>query len=442
MLRRSVRIVMGLPINCANQALMAESDLDTVEEIAMKSAISFHTRLNPTDLTQQTLAGKHFLKCKPKWAELLKGVPLSIWEGPTQTTLSKKVLLTTDKVRVSINTLMTQVQADKEESNFSRLLYTDASMIQTSTPPGKAAIGYIWYARDDGGASQVTRKESMSIGEGHSSYSAEALAIRIGLENDPQALNIPDQQKTMVLDTTSEQVRAGKCVRNGGNARVTNLVPGPAPPCQVGIFTDSLSNLETIKKGITETPEQRDLLQALVDYPQFLTFHHVRSHRNNAKNVAVDELCNAAVNPSDRTNANHLAGKKTSSKIKVWTKNWISNRRMEKIMTDTTMARRGSETQRWMKKNLADSTGQKMIPRLRAQNQLPRRKGVLISKARTNRWTQCNWYLHNITSTERDNPNCTKCKSLNGDGIKDTTEHMINDCLIHDEARSRMLYMI
>ena len=37
----------SLPIHCWNEALMAEAYLDSVEEMALKKAISLHTRINP-----------------------------------------------------------------------------------------------------------------------------------------------------------------------------------------------------------------------------------------------------------------------------------------------------------------------------------------------------------------------------------------------------------
>jgi hypothetical protein len=157
----------------------------------------------------------------------------------------------------------------------------------------------------------------------------------------------------------------------------------------------------------------------------------------------VDKLCDATINPPERVNADHLAGKKTPSKIKEWTKKWLSKKRMEWLKKDKMTTRGGkkirSETQQWMRKNLADLEG-KMIPRPKVQNQMPRRKGVLLAKTRTYRWTQCNWYLHNMVSRKRNSPNCTMCKKTDGEGIEDTTEHMINDCLIHEERRSKMLY--
>ena len=64
-------------------------------------------------------------------------------------------------------------------------------------------------------------------------------------------------------------------------------------------------------------------------------------------------------------------------------------------------------------------------------NHLPRRKGVLITKARTGRWTQCNHHLTQIA--ERTDPKCTEC------GVRDTTNHVINQCRLHEKERSNLL---
>ena len=73
----------------------------------------------------------------------------------------------------------------------------------------------------------VKVKESTSdIGSGHSSYSAEAIALREGLLEANHLLNLAAEPK-------------------------------------VGIFMDSQSNLQTIKKGVAETPLQKDLLRTL-----------------------------------------------------------------------------------------------------------------------------------------------------------------------------------
>ena len=145
-----------------------------------------------------------------------------------------------------------------------------------SNPQGKAAIGYIWYERKQM-VWEETSRGSATIGSGHSSYSAEAIAIIEGLKNDPKLTE-------------------------------------PEPEEVVGIFTDSLSNLSTIKKGVAETPEQEALLRTITSYPNKTAFHHVRSHQDNKKNNDVDELCNIKSKQPGRRNADQHGGKKQLQK--------------------------------------------------------------------------------------------------------------------------------
>ena len=58
-------------------------------------------------------------------------------------------------------------------------------------------------------------------------------------------------------------------------------------------------------------------------------------------------------------------------------------------------------------------------------------KGVLLSKARTNRWTNCSHFLHFIK--KRPSQLCSIC------GAKDTTEHVLNKCSMHEEGRELMM---
>ena len=61
-LRRSIRIGLGLPIHCWNEALMVEAYLDTLHDMFLKCVVSLYARINPTDDTQSTLAKKYFWK--------------------------------------------------------------------------------------------------------------------------------------------------------------------------------------------------------------------------------------------------------------------------------------------------------------------------------------------------------------------------------------------
>ena len=435
-LRRSIRIVMGLPIHCWNEALMAEADLDSVADMSLKSTVSLYARINPTDLSQMTLVKKNYLKKEPRWASQLRQVPKNIWEGLIQARLSKKVILATEKACVKEKTIETQKQAEAVEEQYDRIMYTDASVDISSSPPGKAAIGYIWYRRRMDGSWQEVTKVSATIGAGHSSYSAEAIAIQRGLKDDPELCQDEDADQ-------DAELRAGMITISSGST--VKIVAAPPPTMlntetvtrresirknAVGIFTDSLSNLLTIKKGLAETPEQKALLQAIADYPRKTVFHHVRSHQDNVKNNEVDRLCDVKTNPAGREDASHLSGKRTASKIKSWMSDWVRSKRLKRVVNDRKARKRGSATQSWITKCLVDEKKNIAAPPRELKN-LPRRKGVLMAKARTNRWTQCNWYLHFIKKAA--SPLCSTCK------VSDTTEHVVDYCTLHEGPRMLLL---
>lgn len=386
-LRRALRIVTGLPIHTWNEALSVESDLDSANDLYLKSIISLYSRINPTDDIQDTLAKKSFITKTPIWAKDLKKIPKQIWVGPIQRKLSKKVILATSKVKVEGKTLESQAEADIVESNYEQILYTDASVDQLCTPPGKAATAFIWYKKATNGEWEVTSSQTAYIGSGHSSYTAEAIAITEGLQD-------------------------------AANQIISTL--------KTGVFTDSLSNLQTIKKGVAETPEQENLLRAIRDLNTPLTFHHVRSHQDNQKNNASDSLCNIS-RPMIRTDLSHLSGKLTSDKIKTWTKTWIRSKRLNRVTNNRYATIRKSATQEWMKRNLLDKK-RTLNPPPKTHSLLSRKKGVLLAKARTNRWTQCNWYLHFIKRWKTSK--CSKCD------VEDTTDHTINTCSLHNKERA------
>ena len=60
-------------------------------------------------------------------------------------------------------------------------------------------------------------------------------------------------------------------------------------------------------------------------------------------------------------------------------------------------------------------------------------KGVLLAKARTNRWTESQWYLNFIKDPNTPSPLCRECN------VNDTTEHIIDECMMHDAQRSILL---
>ena len=74
LLLRSVRVAMGLPQTCQNLALRAEANLDSVLELAQKSAISYYVRLNPRDDSLAVLAKKKFNHKLPVWTTLITGI--------------------------------------------------------------------------------------------------------------------------------------------------------------------------------------------------------------------------------------------------------------------------------------------------------------------------------------------------------------------------------
>ena len=260
-----------------------------------------------------------------------------------------------------------------------------------SNPPGKAAIGYIWYERNSKKILTKTKEGSLYIGQGHSSYSAEAIALLTGINNDPQ------------IEQETKQ--------------------------RIGIFTDSLSNLSTIKKGIAKTREQEQLLESINKYPHSLVFHHVRAHRNNKKNMEVDELCAISRISPDRANHEHKKGSKTAAQAKQWLKSHDSFGRRRRVITDINAHKRKSQTQTYIRKYLEEDGSMNLRPK--EMNELPRKTGVLLAKARTNRWVQCQEFQHRIGKAE--SPLCKTCKVI------DSTEHVINDCKRHENTREIML---
>jgi len=450
LLLQSIRVTIGLPLQTQNIALQAEADLDSVIDLAQKRAASFFSRINPEDKSNVTLAKRRFWAKLPIWTTLLvgclptevpkhgswrgrqgfEGIPISIWGGPIQTSLPHMKILTSPTVHVIDRTLFTQEEAAYEEAKHKRILYTDASVDISSTPPGLAATGYIWFERINGlppctedviatsnatsnAATTVEWTEiargSAFIGYDHSSYSAEAIAIRIGLNSEPE-----------------ETI--------GTNAEVKS----------VGVFTDSLSNLCTIRGGLATTQEQEMLLESIMRYPKEITFHHVKAHHKNTRNNQVDALCNVAINDPTRQDRSDLRGAKTVEKIKVWVKRHLSNQRLAAPLKPALIEE--STTGKWIAKYVSKS-GTTMHPRPTHYNLLPRREGILLAKARTYRWTNCMWFLRKISRISCDlcrranswKSACTGCESCTFCGVKDDTEHVLNSCNLHEQSRSSLL---
>ena len=435
-LKKSIRLAVGLPITCNNLALLAEADLDTVEDLACKCAVSFYVQLNPEEEHHMTLAKRRYKEKKPKWTRLLEKVPEEIWGGEIQTKLESKFLLATDKVCVEKATLESGEQAREKEAIYSRILYTDASVRKMEREtgggeqPGEAAAAYIWYDRDEMGNWREMKKESFHIGAGHSSYSAEAIAIAKGLQSDPlltrdyvhEGTNLPGGDRQEGLARGS----APRVTETDTRENSTNLKP-------VGIFTDSLSNLETIAGCVAETEEQRALLKTISDYPYMTVFHHVRAHRDNLKNIAVDRLCDVTrLVPGRRTTG--IQGTKTPAKIKHWVKEWTTDMRLCNVIRKR--MGRVSETQTWIRRLLQDSN-RRMLPKPQIQYEIPRRQGALLSKVRMNNWTSCYSYLNWIKPKEFTSKNCGCTKKGSGEKIQ-TLDHLLNQCELNEEPRELM----
>jgi hypothetical protein len=318
----------------------------------------------------------------------------------------------------------------------------------SSSPPGEAVIGFLWYEKGTNEEWQIINQGNISIGHGHTSYSAEAIAIILGLQNDPGPVQSSEQvdvlssgQESLTEDAKTDGI-ASKDTRVLSTSIQEHLPQAVIPdeetshlrvPLQrydIGIFTDSLSNIETIRKGIAQTKDQQLLLKTIANHNCSITIQHVRGHRNIIRNNEADKICNIKSNRSDRTRRHNLIGLKTKSKIKAWTKSWTSNRRLRNIRKNKRAKKRKSATRTWMCRTTSEGV---LIPRPKFFNSMPRRKGVLLAKARTNRWTACNWYLHYIKDKHTSSPLCTSC------GVKDTLQHVIDNCQLHEEHREQTL---
>ncbi len=470
LLLQSVRLVIGLPIQTWNVALRAEADLNSVLELAQKSAVGFYARVNPGDDSWMTLAKKRFRERLPIWTRLISGmpttlprggpssswkseteivgVPFSIWGGTIQSTLPQKKVIIHPGTCVHSTTLVTQAEAVIEEAKYQRILYTDASVSILSDIPGLAAVGYIWYQQkrtsprttpasgvylkrafqktQEGGLGESPNglwdeisRGSALIGEGHSSYSAEAIALRLGLENEPPITARDKNFQSGAMDTPART--------------------------RIGVFTDSLSNLSTIRGGIAATKEQELLLLTLANYPKAITLYHVKAHHENVKNHQVDALCNIGVDNPMRQDRCDLRGTKTLAKIKIWMKNYLTKQRLAEPLINHEAKGKGSITQSWITKHVSVSGYMHLRPA--SYNLLPRREGILLAKARVNRWTNCKWFLRKIKAISCDSckksrswtTTCTVCESCTACGRTDNTAHVLNECQLHERSRTALM---
>ena len=103
-------------------------------------------------------------------------------------------------------------------------------------------------------------------------------------------------------------------------------------------------------------------------------------------------------------------------------KNLASGERLKAVVEDN----KDSGTKDFIRKHLANDNGS-MQQRPETNNLLPRKQGVLLAKARTNRWTRCQAFQKSIAQSHTSI--CTHCKQ------EDTTEHVINECILHEDLR-------
>ena len=366
-LKRAIRIALGLPRLTPVSVVFIESGADTVNQLANKSAASLYAQINPYSKESNNIAKNHYIIQTPKWARnhLLKSLN-SVWKTPLQNRNVKEFLIT-DNISIHTSTLTNQKETEESENTHDVLLYTDASVNQESIPPGQAAIGYIWYIKH-GDYFSTESKKSAWIGNGHSSFTAEAIAITEAMKNQP------------------------KCIKATQN---------------IGIFTDSLSNLKQIEKGIATGTEQRNLFEILNQKQNKMTFYHTKSHIGIKKNEEVDELCSTNKSDIDRVKlVQH--GERTVMQVKE-----SMNKAMTQIRLDNLKKQAINSKSARLYKNMLD----KLKEPPKQHKDLPRKAGVLLTKARVNRWTSCQVFLKRINV--RENHNCIICQE------KDTTKHQL-----------------
>ena len=110
--------------------------------------------------------------------------------------------------------------------------------------------------------------------------------------------------------------------------------------------------------------------------------HGNLSHKDtpwNNSNEEVDKLCDSKERRPNRPILER-AGENTPSKIKEWMKNWLMYKRKSKLVNSTDFKSKDSVSRKYLIEILSNNTE---VPR-EHRNQ-PRRVGILLSKARTNR---------------------------------------------------------
>merc|ERR1712002_981400 len=85
------------------------------------------------------------------------------------------------------------------------------------------------------------------------------------------------------------------------------------------------------------------------------------------------------------------------------------------------------------KKNMLEILGDNIRPPPQHKH-LPRKVGILMSKIRTNRWTEGKSFLKNIKAIDTKESTCDSCAP-----DEETTQHIINECTQYFEKRQLML---
>jgi hypothetical protein len=473
MLLKSIRIVTSLSYHTSTVLLLAEADLDSLRDLARKAALSFYGRINPMYARQPTLAARLFKIATPKWYRLLRELPTTIWKGPIIQKLPDTIALLGEDKCVYLNTLTSAEETMTAEGKYTNLLYTDASveapkqLVSTRNLPyfdgsgthGRACIAYIWYARDEAGNWQIVKEGSADIGNHHSSYSAESLAIQYGLYNDPwTSRHTPPETRRSArialqphirgratglgagfllwqqqLDDLPIQTASDSPEREAADPKL--CAPSLPRERTIGIFTDSLSNLMTLHGQIATSVDQLRLLRAIGNNRWPISVHHVKAHRTNEKNNRVDALCDVRSTNPAREHIPELIGERTSAAMKGWADRWLSLKRLECVPAERDKRQREhdrnpdtkspSVSLTWYN-NLSGGTLTN-LSRPKFYDNLPRAQGVVLCRARTYKWTYCNSHMRAIR--EREDSLCETCN------VEDTTDHVVDHCNLHARER-------
>ena len=390
-LRKSIRVAIGLPMDTRIEALMFEAELDTCEQLAVKSAVSLYTQIKPENEEINSIAKNAFKRMEPIWTKHLYEIPHTVWEGRIQPKV--QAILQSDQITVDLTTLKNQNQTDEKEAKYEDILYTDASVDVWNNPPGKASIGYIWYTKNEKELWEVSKQGTSFIGHFHSSYSAEAVALTEAMKNCPN-----------------------------------NIRGNTAKP--IGVFTDSMSNLMTIDRGRADAPEQQELFRALTEGNRKINLYHTKSHVGILRNEEVDKLCNLKAQNKHRTTINK-SGTKTAEQLKEWTKKWAQKKRLDSLLNCKPKTDGPSMTKHFMTRLIESK---KRPPS--NHKHLPRRLGVTFSKMRTNRWTDGNKYRHKIDKDS--SPTCAACETEDRK-LEESWQHTLDVCEGYEEERQKIL---